>query len=331
MGTSLTQVNLVPEWTVPDRLMMVWPEYAATARPKGDLQQMRAEWVRIAQRVAHHVPLNVLVSARSSRLLTDDLKNPRIELITTPEKPDIWIRDWGPVRATTSAGQAALVFARYMPSYHDDKSVSSYERKLQKNPAGVFPPVPFATIPLIWDLGNVAYNGRGDIIVTDQLLKDNKITEQRLREILSESLDFERLLIMPVEPGDVTGHTDGFLRFIDDSTIAVGEYPTREPASDAFYEEVIRILQEHQFSVVRVPCDDPVSEMRDEVPSAYGNRLNWIRIGDLVLMPGYGTAGDAQSRKVLETVGLRVEIVPREDLTEISHHGGILHCITCEV
>ncbi|HNN58638.1 MAG TPA: agmatine deiminase family protein, partial [Leptospiraceae bacterium] len=104
------------------------------------------------------------------------------------------------------------------------------------------------------------------------------------------------------KPGDVTGHTDGFLRY----------------------------LLEHQFAVVRIPCDDPVSEMRDEVSSAYGKRLNWIRLADVVLMPGYGTAGDAQARKVLESAGLRVEIA-REDLTEISHHGGILHCITCEV
>ena len=51
-------------------------------------------------------------------------------------------------------------------------------------------------------------------ILTDRIYQENRpLTPAAIRERLRRELEVGKLIIIPVEPGDVLGHADGVLRF----------------------------------------------------------------------------------------------------------------------
>ena len=112
-------------------------------------------------------------------------------------------RDWGPVEGA---------FFRYEPDYAEglyspaaiSRARAALERRLRWR---------CRAVPLVLDGGNLVHNGRV-AIVTDKALRDNPHLSPREVEHAIMSLGFERVVFVPVEPGDEIGHTDGMCRFL---------------------------------------------------------------------------------------------------------------------
>ena len=66
---------------------------------------------------------------------------------------------------------------------------------------------------------------RDKVIMTEKVQKENSRWERRkLLAELEGLLEVGRIILIPPEPGDVTGHADGVVRFVDVGTVVVNDY-----------------------------------------------------------------------------------------------------------
>ena len=71
----------------------------------------------------------------------------------------------------------------------------------------------------------------------------------------------------------------------------------------------------------------PQPGVRDGIPTAAGNWMNFLRVRDLLIVPIFGMKGDERALGVIRNVhpGLAVDAVDCRDLAE---EGGSIHCVT---
>ncbi len=148
---------------------------------------------------------------------------------------------------------------------------------------------------IVLDGGNVV--GWGDrAILTDKVFAENPGWERRkLLAALERLLEVERIILIPQEPGDVTGHADGVVRFVDGGTVVVNDY--RRVDGD-YRRAVLQRLKDARLGVRELPYR-PVSESSEGMPSAIGNYVNFLQVRGLIVLPIYGFPGDDDSRGVL--------------------------------
>ena len=180
-------------------------------------------------------------------------------------------------------------------------------------------------IPLIWDCGNLVTNGEIGFI-TDQVLADNKKShdEAQVMEIITSHLKIEPILI-PTHPYDIFGHADGYLSFVNRSTLAISKYPENASKKDLKYlEEVKAIVQKHVSNVIEI-VENPTYEDNNGIESAKGLYVNMLSFGNLIFMPSYGNSDeDKYNIDLLSKYGKVYPIA----CDELAAFGGLLHCIS---
>lgn len=251
----------------------------------------------------------------------------KLKFLQTKDVQDIWIKDWAPI---LTSGNAVKAF--YSPNYFDQK---------EKKYAHLDDMVGFELIKflnkdeiklscnnkrLILDGGNLIQNGQGLAITTNRIIAENESCSiNQIQEIFKKRMGIDRLIFVPVEPGDVTGHVDGMIRFIDAQTIIVGAYESDYKEGKEFMDELSRQF-ESDFNVVRIVNATPKKQRPEEFPSAYGNYVNFLKIGDTIFLPQYDLSTDLAAKKEYEKY---FKVVPiKIDVDKLAELGGVLNCIT---
>jgi agmatine/peptidylarginine deiminase len=178
----------------------------------------------------------------------------------------------------------------------------------------------------VLDGGNVvAWTDK--VIVCDKVFGENpRWRPSRLLRRLRGLFGVERVIVIPTEPGDVFGHADGVVRFIDDNLVVVNDYGK----VDANYRRrLIRRLSKEGFQLVEAPYE-PSSGHFKGIPSAIGNYVNFLQVGPVIILPIYGGEADDKAREVLRRTfpGFHVlTLSPRG----LAAEGGVLNCISWTV
>lgn len=244
------------------------------------------------------------------------LKSIPISII--PGTSDIWCRDYMPIQLEKDRFCQFV----YQPDY------------LKKYQHLVTPPercrLPFMKdcrqVPIILDGGNVVAS-RTKVILTDKIYKENPtIPRPELRQRLGDIFEAECIFI-PKEPLDETGHSDGVVRFLAENRVLINDYSTIDPKYGA---KVRTKLEKHGLEVETMPLFEEERKRRrrkDDLRSAVGIYINFLRVGDLVVLPGYGRPEDEVAlQKVREALpDASVFQVPCRSLAE---RGGVLNCIS---
>lgn len=228
---------------------------------------------------------------------------------------DVWCRDYLAVQV----GGGEFVQFRYQPDY-----LTGFDHL--RTPEGVSDALPFLSSrrrsDLVLDGGNVVASGPA-VILTDKVYRDNPgRPRQEVRSLLRQLLHAEVCVLIPKEAGDPVGHADGVVRFIDERTVVMNDYADVDPAYGA---RVKTVLDRQVLHVELLPYSlDPT--VVDGIPSAVGNYVNYLRLGNLVVVPAYGTSSDAEAAAVMSRVlpDCRVESV---DCYGLARRGGVLNCI----
>ena len=182
-------------------------------------------------------------------------------------------------------------------------------------------------ISLVIDGGNFIHNGYGTAITTNRLISENEtLYIGPVKDILKKEIGIQELIILPVEPGDETGHIDGMVRFLDRETVVVSEYPEEYREGRKFMGNVAKMLKaEIKNEPLRVINSEPV-ENNQRIGSAFGNYLNFLGVGNTIFLPQYGNDLDEQAQQVYEQYA---KVIPIErDIKKLSELGGVLNCIT---
>ena len=318
--------SLTPDWGT-DSIVIVWPEGLPR---KAALVPL---FTHLVFNVFKNIPVTIIVKDRAKCPVLDTLidEHPHLSLIQHKEITDIWIRDWMPAYGLVSSK------AMYKPSYMHKYPKEAHLHNLAGSSIAQQLIGDFSLLPLIWDMGNLTHNGDGKAVITKRILADNpEFSENDIRTMLMEELGLDTIAFVDEEYGDVTGHIDGTMRFIDERTIAVGMYPDCCIEENRSVERMIAQVNAQfndDITFVLVAQGKPSSGMSDGIGSAFGNHINFARVRNEIFMPFYGIPEDIMAVDALAKALPDVEIIPvvHELMGMLSDLGGVLHCMTWEM
>lgn len=175
---------------------------------------------------------------------------------------------------------------------------------------------------IVLDGGNVVAS-TSRAILTDKIFRENP--RRPLAEIcgqLVRLLRIEECIVVPQEPHDPLGHADGCVRFVDDQRVVINDYSVVDPGYGRVLEA---ILQDHGLECHELPYT-PDDAIRDGIPSAVGAFVNFLRIGNLIVLPTFGIPEDDPALRILRSLLPEATIVPLP-CNGLARHGGGFHCV----
>lgn len=256
----------------------------------------------------------------SFKRLTTILKKHHVDYRFLKGTKDIWCRDYMPIQ--TESGK--LVQFRYEPSYLKgnkewEESRSDVREVCRLNG---FEPV-FSNINL--DGGNVLICS-GRAIVSDRIFKENPeyTDKEKLIKELSELLEAE-VIIIPAQNGDMTGHADGMVRFVDRDTILGNN---RSEEYKYWTNGIEKVLKEKNLKYIDVPFFYDYKDSKHPY-HAIGVYINYLAVGNLIVLPIFEVEGN----KDAEAIAAFKQIFPDKIIETINYNdvaleGGVLNCTT---
>ena len=239
----------------------------------------------------------------------------------------IWARDYMPIQVE----QDKFVQFKYEPSYLEKDLNSQSEPKCvnsQSEPKHVLQTngisAKFSDINL--DGGNVI-KWTDKVILTKRVFKENPNTDKNklIREL--ERLFSTKLFFVPDITEDMTGHTDGHLRFIDSKTILVNELQNELKYWKTDFQEMVK---QAKLDFVEIPWFEHKDKNHKE--TAVGGYVNYLEIDKLILFPIFEIEGnkDKEAIAVIKKV-FPDKIIEPINVNEIAKYGGLMNCITWNI
>ena len=243
-----------------------------------------------------------------------------VEVLGRADAPlDIWIRDWGRTEG---------VFFNFKPNYakrcYSRKAVNSAICKLS---ARLPEPLPFRLRTLVLDGGNLVHNGTVAIVTEKVFLDNPRVSPYEIEGVIL-SLGFERVIFIPIEPGDDVGHSDGMCRFVNKRTLLVNDYASASMAS--FGRKLRRVLRAAKLGVEMVTLPWFFRNERiDGVASAVGCYMNFLQLAQGIVMPSFANRQDERAREVVASL-VKCPVVSVK-ATALARWGGVFNCISLTV
>ena len=242
---------------------------------------------------------------------------------------DIWIRDFAPL--ITKKGFYQYI---YQPEYIQ-YSISSKIRKAFSHVISDWLSV--KEIEIINDGGNFIHNGR-TMIMTDKIYDLNPQLSREKINLHFYEIGIEKIVILPQDKNDITGHADGMVKWIDENQLFVTKYEDGK-----LYNKVLEILEQQlpdvkihelDFKNLHNDVDQLSSQSKNQlgkVEDATGIYINFLQTKNAVYVPIYGNKheDDIVKKKILEVFKDKpVEFIRAEKL---SQYGGVINCVTWNV
>lgn len=283
--------------------------------------------------------LTIIHKAGLKEKLKNKFPSSKIKLIEFNSVQDIWIRDYAPFYTNDTVAFKGI----YNPCYYFETGKKTrfvgeeekifYYASLDDEIGFRLPEtlnIKTLKINLTIDGGNFIHNGDGVAITTNRIVSENEsLSIQKIEEVFRTTIGITKLIILPVEPGDITGHIDGMVRFINKNTVLVGAYNEDYPEGMNFMNEIAKQL-ESDFNVIRIINEKPNDldiKGSTEMASAFGNYINYLQVENTIFLPQYGIIEkDNAAKEILEKYFNVIPIIT--DIDKLSNEGGVLNCIT---
>lgn len=172
--------------------------------------------------------------------------------------------------------------------------------------------------------GGNCQRSNGTAIVTDIIYKEN--THYRPRALVKEleHLLQAEVIVIPQEPGDILGHSDGMVAWIPGrKAVFLNAYKNKR-----FRDSVEKALSGYGITTVPFPLLFDQAPTRHRMVCAFGYYINFLRVGNQVFLPTFGLDGDHEAKSVLKK-NMKCEVV-EVPCSRISLRGGCIHCVTVD-
>jgi agmatine deiminase len=258
--------------------------------------------------------------APSCKLITSILDRHEIKYDFLEETSDIWARDYMPVQKDVNS----FVQFRYEPSY------LVYEPYYQSDPKEVcrannIKPI-FSEINL--DGGNIVKQ-HDKVIISKRIFSENPgYDPKKLVKDIENLLEARVILVPDISRAyDLTGHADGYLRFVDENTILVNEL---ENELKYWKKGFLKMIKETGLKYIEIPW---LADYDEDFPkSALGIYINYLEVGNLIIMPVFEIEGNKDE----EVFSLFKSIFPQKiietvNINTIGREGGLMNCISWNI
>ena len=358
---TIVEYTFPGEWEKHEGTWLIWPHNYGIITPEY-VDMIDDIWITMTQALhtgekVHIVAYNSSERSRITNLLMEagtDMS--QIDFILA-ETDQFWARDCGPVYAKDSDGNPAILDWGYngygrmykfgpdvpeedlweMPEFVREEYMENYVKDdlLAQNIASATGTRNVNINEFIVEGGAIESDGRGTIITTEScILNENR--NPGFKRIDAE-IYFKKYLgatnviwLQGSPDEDITdGHIDGLVRFADANTIVT---MTEEDYCETYdytprgdYEKVINAknAEGKKYNIVTLP----VTAEEVEWLGWRANYLNYYAGNNVVLVPVYGDAMDAEALRILSGIYPDKDIIPinGEILAVI---GGGIHCVT---
>ncbi len=227
---------------------------------------------------------------------------------------DIWVRDFMPIQITKNK----YVEYRYDPDYLQGKRKGYRDLKSYPDIVCARNKLP-DTIKsdLILDGGNVVKSTKS-IIMTDKVSVENRLTKTETINQLQKVFEVENIILLPWYKKEKFGHSDGVVRFINDSEVILHE-------QDFYNTPLIQTIEKNKIGIRWL-----------KFKGAKEKKLNWAYINFLhlqnaLLIPELGIYEDDQALdqiKELYRGYVEPDRILQVKVRELVEKGGALNCIS---
>ncbi len=252
--------------------------------------------------------------------LTYILKKHGVEYRLLKGTKDIWCKDYMPIQKESGK----LIQFRYEPSYLKGNKEWEDSRSDVREVCRLngFEPV-FSNINL--DGGNVLLCS-GRAIVSDRIFTENPgyTDKEQLVKELSELLEAE-VIIIPAQKGDMTGHADGMVRFVDHDTLLGNN---RADEYKYWTNGIEKVLKDYNLKYIDVPFFYSYKDSKHPY-HAIGVYVNYLEVGNLIVLPVF----EVERNKDEEAIAAFKKIFPDKiietiNFNDVALEGGVLNCTT---
>lgn len=326
---------LIPDWAEPTEVVLIWPE-----RIRAGVGKLRSFYRKFIDQLTEHINVRLIINPELDALaILSQFSSPKRIRIEKINCPDIWIRDFMPL-AQRFHQKRTCIKALYSPAYLKGRNEVF---AIESNNAAILISESLSMeldiitnedgLPLVLDGGNITVNAQGLAISTTRILGDNENwSPEELHSTFARKLGINELLVVPCEPGDVTGHIDGMVRFIDNDTIAVADYATGY--NRKFMDKIAESCYEKGLNVMRITNAETSATVRNDgsgISSARGNFVNFFRCGSMVYLPKYERLNKEFELAEAAFQAKGIEVIAVNDVDDLAMHGGVLNCVTWAV
>ena len=312
-------MNLIPDWQC-DRVVLVLPTRFMEYYDE-HLSQLELFYADFMAEIARYDSVICLVPDRDRAKKMMQLTNLGSDFFPIAEVEDIWVRDFALIQSVNSYWKF-----KFNPSYEsktNNKYISSsfikFVQQLEIDNLN--------SIDLCLEGGNLIHNGKGIAIATDKIYRQNQDkTPDEIAALFEGKLGIKRLVVVPTEPGDRTGHIDGMMRWIDERRLLINDYCAIYPHSK-FVKKLkdCLALQLPDIELVILPYL-PETEKYKGWYSAVGNYINYLRTKNRVYVPVFVNDLEPKIKQIYQ------QNFDRECSfiisNSIAQYGGLLNCIT---
>lgn len=233
---------------------------------------------------------------------------------------DIWCRDYMPIQLD----EGKFVFSKYDPPYlktPEERATISDNVKIVYNMD--LGDMHISSLKI--EGGNVV-KSKNKVICTARIFEDNsKFNKEHINKIIIDLFEGNKVIIIPEQPDDWTGHADGMVRFIDDNTVLINDYSKEEDRK--FVDELYGVLHDANLKVIEIP-----TSMYDNSKDidATGIYVNYLQMGNLIFLPKFERAEDQEVEDMFNDIFKGHTIIPVVS-NEITKMGGVLNCCTWNI
>ena len=330
----------------PRRVLAEWEPQAGVwlQWPSPWERSYESAFARISSVIVRYQPLHILYS---SKAIKADAEEAIKRVGTDPGHKNIrwhaipydsaWMRDNGPVYVQ-EGGKLEIqnwefdawggAFGAAVP-FRQDNEVSLAVADLAGLEA--------ESIEVVHERGNLEFNGVDTVLLNWSVLGDPRrnegYTKAQAEQDLKRYFGVSRVVFIEGVPmGDLTnGHIDGIARFINATTVVVGECIDRSKCSQPehptrkVFDDAASVIAAAGFNVIRDPIEASV-EYRGQAYDT--NYLNWLIGNGYVITTGFGnekTDSAAKARLERYFPGREVYVI---EMLESWAAGGGVHCHT---
>ena len=250
--------------------------------------------------------------------LTSLLINNGVKYKLLPETSDIWAVDYMPIQTELTK----FIQFRYEPDYlQNDEFILT-----QTNSKSVCKAIGLNTIDseIKLDGGNVI-KGKNWIILTDKVFDEN--ADFKKNELINEleNLFETKVIIIPKEPNDFTGHADGVIRYYDNETVLINDYKPTDKRG--FRNRLTKELKNQGLRAIEIPYNPYDNGNYDMADGLY---INYLQMDNFILLPTFEKKEDEKAYRQFEQLFSR-QTIETIDSRDISVDGGVLNCITWNI
>lgn len=247
-----------------------------------------------------------------------------------------WCRDYLPVKGA----HGKHVLFKYAPTYLiGDKT---HEKTIPLNL-----PSALNKLGIAFEISEVVLDGGGIVmhgdmaIVTDRVISENATAwyqgKPQVLQDIQDLLSLKKLIIIPADPFDITGHADGTVRFIDGKTVLIndpkeilgvlgkGDSVHQLEMYKRWLKNLEQTLKDAGFRIEYLPS---LMHLEEKPNSAWGIYLNFLELGDIIMVPFFEKYDDTNEEVKAMLEKLYGKPVHGIYADELSKEGGIINCAT---